>query len=566
MSKQLYDEALADVRKVKELAEANAQRAILDVVTPRIRELIESQLMGEEEKEDSDLDDELDGKELLTDELASAKDSEESEKEQPGGMASLLDDAPGVDVEPETDDEYELTSSSAEKLAPLARAPRVEALVRNAQYEVDRLSGDVAAGRIRFVEANKQIERLVAHVEDTYEQVQALKIVRESKGALEKRLESCFSALNELQESMKMKKPVKEAKTITLELTGLPDDLDLDGIGANLVSDEEGEEGDVAVEPSPDAEGDEGGEELDFDVTPDEAPEGGAAGEDEEEPEKFESKRLGDDVIVEIDERMLAREVARMRTRRINEEAKPGIVKPAKTGDAKKGVKDFGGGKKCGAEGICEEDDEGEEELVGEAEEGLDELQNRRKGEEQGTDVADGHSSMKEGIRRRMKAVRHAAMEAARSGDTRKQSFLRERYNRLRDRLLGQTNRSPMNEGRPRQAENVALQDLRSRLADTNLVNARLTYANKVLQTEGLSQRQKSQVVKRLEASKTIREAKAVYARAMEVAAEDGGNRVNESNERRVLGSSSRVERQGSAPMTECSDIERWGKLAGLTK
>ena len=47
MTKQLYEEALADVKKLKEVAEDNAKRALLEAVTPRIRDLIENQLLGE---------------------------------------------------------------------------------------------------------------------------------------------------------------------------------------------------------------------------------------------------------------------------------------------------------------------------------------------------------------------------------------------------------------------------------------------------------------------------------------------------------------------------------------
>src|SRR6188474_1517078 len=54
MSKQLYEEALADVKKVKEVAEANAQRAILEAVTPRIRDMIERELL----REHGDMEDE----------------------------------------------------------------------------------------------------------------------------------------------------------------------------------------------------------------------------------------------------------------------------------------------------------------------------------------------------------------------------------------------------------------------------------------------------------------------------------------------------------------------------
>lgn len=50
MSK-LFEEAIADAKKLKEVAEENAKKAILESVTPQIREFIEEQLLeGEEEK------------------------------------------------------------------------------------------------------------------------------------------------------------------------------------------------------------------------------------------------------------------------------------------------------------------------------------------------------------------------------------------------------------------------------------------------------------------------------------------------------------------------------------
>ena len=47
MAKKLYDEALADIKSLKEVAEDNAKRAVVEAVVPRIRDLIERQLMGE---------------------------------------------------------------------------------------------------------------------------------------------------------------------------------------------------------------------------------------------------------------------------------------------------------------------------------------------------------------------------------------------------------------------------------------------------------------------------------------------------------------------------------------
>jgi len=57
MSK-LFEEAIADAKKLKEVAEENAKKAILESVTPQIREFIEEQLLeGEKESEETEDDD-----------------------------------------------------------------------------------------------------------------------------------------------------------------------------------------------------------------------------------------------------------------------------------------------------------------------------------------------------------------------------------------------------------------------------------------------------------------------------------------------------------------------------
>ena len=48
MSQNLYQDAIADARKLREMAEQSAKNKIIDAVTPRIRDLIESQLLGED--------------------------------------------------------------------------------------------------------------------------------------------------------------------------------------------------------------------------------------------------------------------------------------------------------------------------------------------------------------------------------------------------------------------------------------------------------------------------------------------------------------------------------------
>lgn len=79
MSKSLFEEAIADARQLREAAEQNAKNAIIEAVTPRIREFIESQLVGSSvanENEDfissalSEAKDEVDDEEVELDESA----------------------------------------------------------------------------------------------------------------------------------------------------------------------------------------------------------------------------------------------------------------------------------------------------------------------------------------------------------------------------------------------------------------------------------------------------------------------------------------------------------------
>ena len=61
MSSKLFEEAIADAKKLREVAENNAKKAILEAVTPRIREFIEAQLLegDDEESDQNEIDDDV---------------------------------------------------------------------------------------------------------------------------------------------------------------------------------------------------------------------------------------------------------------------------------------------------------------------------------------------------------------------------------------------------------------------------------------------------------------------------------------------------------------------------
>jgi hypothetical protein len=104
---------------------------------------------------------------------------------------------------------------------------------------------------------------------------------------------------------------------------------------------------------------------------------------------------------------------------------------------------------------------------------------------------------------------------------------------------------------------------LRSKLAETNLFNAKLLYSNKLLQNESLTKRQKAEVIQRLDEAKTEREVKLVYESLVKTLS-GASRQLSEVAERRVLGSSSQATRSASTPLNEGVELNRWAKLAGI--
>ena len=69
MSQNLYEEAIAEARRLRDMAEENAKNRIIDAVTPRIRSLIEQQLLDEADEESEEIapgDDEMADAESVT--------------------------------------------------------------------------------------------------------------------------------------------------------------------------------------------------------------------------------------------------------------------------------------------------------------------------------------------------------------------------------------------------------------------------------------------------------------------------------------------------------------------
>lgn len=581
MTKHLYEEALADVKKVKELAEANAQKAIIETVTPRIRDFIEQVLFKE-----ASLDDEeefatsapgsvpLPDVELMTDSSEEEKDlSAVSLPDEEGKVTMDLDN-----LSVDEDDSYELSAESVKALSPVLTAT---GSARNLELEELRLGETLSrfSSAGAFVKRSngykKQIVEMISRVEDMYDYVQASMSDPAERSSHEARLEGYFKELVGLQEQTmsNRKNRMMNEEDVTLKLTGLPDDIDLDSVGVDLITGDE--EGGEEVDLDLDA-GDEGGEDMGGDDMGD-LDLGG-----EEELPVDESLDLSDDTIVEIDENMLRREIARMRRLREQGEKVPSTCG---YGVDKAQLEDFGGGDDMGdgldqdlphksaakaALPLGENDDlmpEDEEEVKKES------LKRRLAFE----------TRLQERSKRRAALLRTQIAEAKSSGNGRLVASLRNAYatvarrfnesvsrqgkisNMLSESVKPVSSRHTQN-GASQVRADAAVKQLRNKLAETNLINVKLTYTNKLLQNESLTSRQKANIIEQLDAAATVREAKLVYESLSKALVTTPKSSLKEGTNRQVLGSSSSPTRSSSVSsnLNEGYEADRWARLAGI--
>jgi len=121
-------------------------------------------------------------------------------------------------------------------------------------------------------------------------------------------------------------------------------------------------------------------------------------------------------------------------------------------------------------------------------------------------------------------------------------------------------------ESRNKQYRN-ALRGMKKQLSEMNLFNAKLLYANKLMQNRDLSIKQQKHIVESLDEAGTLNEAKLLFeslSKSLSRPTRKGKN-LNESANRRVLGSSSRSVRSAQ-PMNESVALDRWATLAGIKK
>ena len=107
-----------------------------------------------------------------------------------------------------------------------------------------------------------------------------------------------------------------------------------------------------------------------------------------------------------------------------------------------------------------------------------------------------------------------------------------------------------------------AVETLREQLTDLNLFNAKLLYVNKLLQNKEVTPSQRKSIVESIDGARSLREVKLLYS-SLVSSVSNRTEKINESNSRKALGSSSRIAGRSSSS-EKASEVNRWAILAGI--
>lgn len=534
-TKSLYDEAIADVKKLKQLAETQARDLVLQKVEPRIKQLVEQQLFQEADDEDTDVD-------------------EASVTANVAGYTAPLGADPKKDrkLDEEVDEQYEVTEGAESTLAQLADFARP---ITDDRFvaEVYRLQENVN----NFVTSDKQkklsdgfisqLDTTISKLEDMYAYLKENYIGKDAV-VLEGKLEKSYGLANAVKEStMKMRDLLNE-ETMTFKVNGLPDDINLDGVTVDIVADEEGD-------PNVDGTAPDAG---DMDASAPPAPAGPPQMEGDDEDED-------DDEMLEISDSELKTELSRLSSMREGDATPP----PTKGRGNSASLDDFGDASSSGHPGP--KGSVSDLENIDEADEAYE-----------GAYGTKAESSVQlESARRRLA---RASKRLSESRGTNKEEFARamyksavRAYRTTRASLVESTNRVAKSKSRNSApaAKNVApskelvetkgkVGKLTKQLVESNLLNAKLIHANKLLRLEGLTKAQQAMVIDRLDEAQNLREVRLISESLQKVLVGSKGS-INESV-RRPSGSASRPSASGatSQSLNEGLETARWAQLAGI--
>jgi len=553
MSKSLYDEAIADAQQLRELAEESAKNRVVEAIMPQIRSLVNRRILGEQ----------LDELGLETSEEVVDQEAPEGEDFDLFALTEPAEDSGDLDVDVETDDvnpaavinvssqgvvnidvdkngedeeseeEMVLTDTMAEALGRLIRGEikvppttservsMLEARVRRLKELLELVDVDTLKASqkrridLSFIhcmrESLKLRSRIILSEQDTQDKLEKrlTATIKEMKHMSRSKRRNIFDFLFEAGDDKEKMEELEEAElSLELEeeevddLAAAEDAEAVDTALADILGDVEVTFGETGFE----------GEEEEVEVEEEVEGEGGEEEFAAEEEEVVEE-------VYEIDESALRRELRRMRHLREQEEAADGDP-----------YLDHGG-EDLGDVVL----DVSEDDLLNALADELGDTGVATPESPSGS-VGPGNSGLPESYRKRARG-RASRRSSRRIAESRNNKQVRQ----YRHALTG----------------------MKRQLVEMNLFNAKLLYANKLMQNKNLTVKQQRAIVEALDNAKTLREAKLLYkSLSGSLSRRSRGKKLNEGS-LRTLGSSSRSTRSAQ-PKSSGVEADRWAVLAGM--
>jgi hypothetical protein len=554
MSQNLYIESIADARQLREIAEANARNKIIDAITPQIRKLIEKKLLSDEDEiessEETDLIDtgsdsesgeligssssdinprttnieDLEDEDDMDDMGEMGYDEDDTVSTQKGAQINLNDDGKisltlddveiVVNQKSKTFEGVEDRATSRRKLKSTAQRAKIFEMkynLFNIMLKKEIKKGLSTSDQKRFVQILETLQRQAVKLKSdailTEGSSKVIKnldnLIKEMQMSRKRMNSNVFDFLFEMAEEDNTQNEDKKMDEA--------DDVD-ESYGGMHEADEKEEDSEPDVDAAIQAletalaalkgEDDGEGDEPEGDDDMGDLSDMGDMGDEEEEAPKNE----GENPVYEIDESVLRRELRRMK--RLSE-VTSGVEDPKFTARA------FGGG------------DVEDEMFIDVDEETLLNV------------LADELGRVKFKGGRMHEAAHRRAVPPRRNNETAA----------LRSKL--------------REYETMT-ESMKSQLVEMNLFNAKLLYANKLMQNKNLTQKQQRAIVEALDNAKTLREAKLLY-KSLTESLNKGSARSLQEGSTRTLGSSSRSTQSAQVrPTSSGVEVDRWAVLAGI--
>ena len=533
MTTSLYEQAIADAKALREVAEQNAKNAIIESITPKLREMIDKQILGE----DSDVDGDIFEEGVLDSQVE--KDLSEAVEESPAAKEQDV-------FESLRRLEGEFTSSrmnEVHELNQLVENSELGSLTKSQQVLLDQLAATVQIHET-YEKNNERLTALQEHVAKMGQiNVPALRagrlksflanigIADKSADALqnifENRMQNSGFFTTEIQSMTdtlgKIKKEINEMKRslrelLSEEVVDLRVRVDLGDVDVDLSEEDiEVELSDAEMEDEAEEEREEAEElEADADAKEDDAVEVDLDVEDE----------VSEEQMLEISADELREHIREMVAQSLNEEEEP----LSELEDIEAAMAE-GEEAEEGYHGM-EEGDYGQMEEEEEADEGMDPMMESL---DDDTVLEISESMLRDEL---AKMLSESADEEA-------------------EELVENNTQENVN------AEYAAtIDELQGQLAEMNLFNAKLLYTNKLLLNDDLSRGQKVKAIDSLDEARNLREVKLLY-KGLTSSANNKKKSVNESASR-IAGSASRATRPSSTLVNESAENNRWSVLAGL--